>query len=97
MSNSDIGDKEEVMILRDYLAVDRTKLANERTFLAYIRTSLTLIVAGGTGLHFFRHWAMQVLGCSLVLLGAFGFVFGFLNFKKVKSNLAKISKSEYWL
>ena len=34
------------LILRDHLAADRTVLANERTFLAYIRTTLTLFVAG---------------------------------------------------
>jgi len=34
------------MILRDYLAIDRTKLANQRTLLSFIRTSLYLIVSG---------------------------------------------------
>ena len=36
----------EKIILRDYLALERTRLANERTFFAYIRTSLYLILAG---------------------------------------------------
>lgn len=34
------------IILRDYLALERTKLANERTLLAYIRTSLYMILGG---------------------------------------------------
>lgn len=34
------------LILRDYLAADRTKLAIERTFLAYVRTALGLFSAG---------------------------------------------------
>ena len=34
------------LILRDRLAIDRTKLANERTFLAYFRTSIIFL---GTG------------------------------------------------
>jgi putative membrane protein len=38
----------EELILRDHLALDRTRLANERTLLAYLRTSLMLIVAGAT-------------------------------------------------
>ncbi|GAP67936.1 hypothetical protein BA6E_101382 [Bacteroidales bacterium 6E] len=29
----------EQIILRDYLALERTRLANERTLLSYIRTS----------------------------------------------------------
>ncbi|MDH5381747.1 MAG: DUF202 domain-containing protein, partial [Cyclobacteriaceae bacterium] len=37
--------KEEI-ILRDFLALERTTLANERTLFAYIRTSLYLILAG---------------------------------------------------
>lgn len=33
----------EEKILRDYLAIDRTRLANERTLLAFLRTSLYLL------------------------------------------------------
>jgi putative membrane protein len=36
----------EDIILRDFLAIERTKLANERTFFAYIRTSIYLLLAG---------------------------------------------------
>ncbi len=36
----------EDLILRDYLALERTHLANERTFLTYARTALTCLVAG---------------------------------------------------
>jgi putative membrane protein len=34
------------IILRDYLALERTKLANERTLLAYSRTSLYMLLGG---------------------------------------------------
>lgn len=36
----------EELILRDRLALVRTKLANERTLFAYVRTSLYLLTAG---------------------------------------------------
>jgi putative membrane protein len=39
-------DTKERIILRDYLAMQRTTLANERTLFAYIRTSLYLILSG---------------------------------------------------
>lgn len=39
-------DNKEEIILRDYLALERTKLANERTLLSYIRTSLYLLLGG---------------------------------------------------
>jgi putative membrane protein len=43
---------DEELILRDHLALDRTRLANERTLLAYIRTALMLLVAGGSAVRF---------------------------------------------
>ena len=43
MSTASTSD--ENLILRDHLALDRTRLANERTLLAYIRTAFMLLVA----------------------------------------------------
>jgi uncharacterized membrane protein YidH (DUF202 family) len=36
------------LVLREYLAIERTRLANETTLLAYIRTGLYFLVAGST-------------------------------------------------
>lgn len=33
------------IILRDFLAIDRTRLANQRTLLSFLRTSLYLVVS----------------------------------------------------
>lgn len=38
--------EESKLILRDWLALERTKLANERTFLAYFRSSIAFFVTG---------------------------------------------------
>ena len=35
---------DQQVILRDYLAIERTRLANERTLLSYIRSSLYLLL-----------------------------------------------------
>ena len=43
---NNLFDTKEEIILRDYLALERTKLANERTLLAYLRTTLYLILGG---------------------------------------------------
>ena len=43
------------MILRDYLAADRTYLANERTLLAYIRTCVGLFATGAALIHFIEN------------------------------------------
>lgn len=37
---------QDKIILRDYLAMERTKLANERTLLSYIKSSLYLLLGG---------------------------------------------------
>jgi len=78
------------LILRDHLAIDRTKLANERNFLAFIRTALAF-VAGGFGLiKFVDEIAFIVIGWVLVFIGMVVLGFGFyryLTFKKAIDNM----------
>lgn len=62
--------KKEELILRDYLAADRTVLANERTFMAYIRTTIALAATGGTLIHFFDSVAIRIGGALLIALSA---------------------------
>ena len=82
----------EKMILRDYLAADRTTLANERTFLAYIRTGLTLFVAGVTFIHFFDPAMIVILGWIFVPLGIVVFVIGAMRYKKMQSLLREMEE-----
>jgi putative membrane protein len=80
MSDESVSPDE--LILRDYLAIDRTRLANERTLLAYIRTAFMLIVAGATALKLFVEtpavvltaWLFIGMGVFVALLGAWRFV-----------------------
>ena len=80
MSTASTSD--ENLILRDHLALDRTRLANERTLLAYIRTAFMLLVAGATALKFFAEtpavvitaWLFIVLGVIVAGFGAWRFV-----------------------
>ncbi|MCT4618267.1 MAG: DUF202 domain-containing protein [Marinisporobacter sp.] len=62
------NDKEK-MILRDFLATDRTILANERTALAYVRTALSIIVAGGSFIKFFDVPIINKLGYAFIPFG----------------------------
>ena len=72
----------EQLVLRDHLAIERTRLANERTLLAYIRTAFMLIVAGATALKLFvdtpgvvvTAWLFIGLGVFVALFGARRFV-----------------------
>ncbi len=62
--------KREELILRDYLAADRTVLANERTLMSYIRTSVALAAAGGSLIHFLESLAADIGGGLLLSLAA---------------------------
>jgi putative membrane protein len=76
----DYDNKEEI-ILRDHLAMERTKLANERTLLSYIRTSLYLLLGGVgmLGLNDFQdiRWLGYVslaLSAILIVVGIYRYV-----------------------
>lgn len=58
------------LTLSDYLAIDRTVLANERTVLAYGRTFLAMLVIGGTCIKFFDAWYMWAIG-AVFIAGSF--------------------------
>ena len=80
------GDK---LILRDYLAIDRTILANERTLLAYIRTALTFLVVGGTLLQLFDTTAFRLLAVVLIAIGTAFFIVGGLRFRTMHNRLRR--------
>lgn len=80
------------MILRDYLAADRTVLANERTFLAYVRTA-TAFAAGGVSLiHFIAGPVAALSGITLMIVGVVTLVWGFHRFIETKNALDRIRK-----
>ncbi|PSL07087.1 DUF202 domain-containing protein [Cecembia rubra] len=80
---------ENELIVRDYLARQRTYLANDRTLLSYIRTSLYFLVSGTAlmevnALDHVRDLGYLAFGLSLGLL-----LLGIFNFYKVKKRLKK--------
>jgi putative membrane protein len=62
--------RQDELILRDELAIDRTLLANERTLLAYLRGGVSLLLAGVTFIHFSQHGWFTVLGILCLPAGA---------------------------
>lgn len=79
--------RKEQLILRDYLALDRTVVANERTFLAYIRTALAFFVSGVTFIHFFGEVVFEILGGIFIPLGVLTFLIGWRRFWQMKQSL----------
>jgi len=73
---------DQPLILRDVLALSRTRLANERTLLAWLRTALMLLVSGITLIKLFEGVKpLEILGAILIpvsmlvaALGARGYI-----------------------
>lgn len=81
----------EQMILRDYLAVDRTVMVNETLLLSYIRTALTLIVAGVSFLKFFSNTGTHILGWAFIGLAILIMVNGSIQYKEMDEFLQKLT------
>ena len=78
---------EKEMIPRDYLARQRTALANDRTLLSYIRTSLYFLVSGTAlikveDLENVKDFGYLSFAISLAML-----LLGFYNYFKIKRRL----------
>jgi len=78
------------MILRDYLAVDRTVLANQRSFLACVRTALSLIVAGASFVKFSGSLWFETIGWILFPLGIFLAIVGIIRFVRMKRRIERL-------
>jgi putative membrane protein len=83
----------EELILRDQLAIDRTKLSNDRTLLSFSRTALTLLISGITALHFIS--AQDFLLTTLAWLFTLGGpVVMFVGLKRYQRMLHDITNEE---
>lgn len=71
------------LVLREYLAIERTRLANERTLLTYIRTGLYFLVAGSTLGHLIDTPFWNMMGLPLVIIGVIVPVLGVVRFLRV--------------
>lgn len=81
---------EETIILRDYLAIERTRLANERTLLSYIRYSMYLLLGGIAFFQLTEFSNFQFLGILSLLFSSIFFVIGIYRFTLLKKSLKKL-------
>ena len=82
-------DLEQELIIRDYLARQRTTLANDRTLLSFIRTSLYFLVSGTAlfevkNLAHIRDLGYLAFGLSIAFLAI-----GFISYFRVRKKLKK--------
>jgi putative membrane protein len=79
------------LILRDHLAMDRTRLANERTLLAYMRTSLMLLVAGATAVKLIDvNRSILITGWVFLGLGTVVGVVGIQRFLAMRNKINRL-------
>lgn len=81
-------DKE--IILRDYLAIERTRLANERTLLSYIRSSLYLLLASIAIFQLKDFPNFIYLAILSLVFSVLFFVIGVFRFILLKKSLKKL-------
>ena len=75
------------LVLREYLAIERTKLVNESTLLAYVRTGLYFLIAGSTLGHLVESTFWKVTGTPLVIIGFITMGLGFLRYWRLKKQI----------
>ena len=75
------------LVLREFLAIERTKLANETTLLAYIRTGLYFLVAGSTLGHVIQTPFWKTAGTPLLMVGVGIMLFGVIKYWRVKRSI----------
>ena len=80
------------LVLREYLAIERTKLANERTLLTYIRTGLYFLVAGSTLGHLIDTAFWNRMGVPIIIVGIIVTALGFARFIKVNRKIESSKK-----
>ena len=77
------------IILRDHLAMERTKLANERTLLSYLRASLYLLLGGIALLGLKDFQDLKFLGYIALSLSALLIIVGTIRFLQLKKQLER--------
>jgi len=80
---------EERIILRDFLALQRTYLANERTLFSYMRSGLYLIVAAVAFLRL-KDLELEGLAYSLLGISLFMITFGIVRYMTLHRKLKKL-------
>ncbi len=82
---------DQEVILRDYLAIERTRLANERTLLSYIKSSLYLLLGGITALQLTPSFPeLNYLGIGALFFSAIFMFIGIYRFTILKKSLKRL-------
>ncbi|MFN8155445.1 MAG: DUF202 domain-containing protein [Bacteroidia bacterium] len=84
----------EELILRDYLALERTRLANERTLLTYLRSTLYLLITGVALVALPPVKDLYWLGVFCLVMSSVTLVIGLVRFRLLKRRLRSFFSSK---
>jgi putative membrane protein len=73
----------------------RVTLANQRTFLAYLRTALTMFVAGVTFIKFFDSLLLEIIGWAFVPLAIATQAIGIYRYNSLRVRMKKTRRTLY--
>jgi len=89
-----LGDRDftnnEDLILRDHLALVRTRLANERTLLSYIRSALYLLLGGIALLQLENYGDLHWVGNAALVMCVLFITIGFYRYHTLRRQLDRI-------
>ena len=78
------------IILRDYLAKDRTMLANERTFLAFLRTAIGFAGAGVACIKLVSEQTVVTIGILTLVISPIILIYGLVRYLAVRKRIQSI-------
>ncbi|MTB51585.1 DUF202 domain-containing protein [Lewinella sp. W8] len=78
---------QNTLIVRDFLAIERTHLANERTFLAYFRTFIVLLSSGVAILKLEALAEIKDIGWALIAVAPIFLFVGLWRLRRVKRKI----------
>jgi putative membrane protein len=81
------------LVLREFLAIERTKLANETTLLAYIRTGLYFLVAGSTLGHLIESNFWRIADVPLIIIGLIIMLLGLIRYFRLRKSIEASKKN----
>jgi len=82
------------LILRDELAIDRTLLANERTLIAYLRSGVALIIAGVSIMNYSQQAWFWWVGFTCIPIGIIASFIGVVRFRRMNNAIDLVRKKE---
>lgn len=85
---------EKKLVLRDWLAADRTAAGNRRTFYSYLRTTLDFLIAGLVLIRFFDYAWIIAIGIFFLVTSGFLGGYGIYRFYTVRRHYFTFMKEK---